>query len=125
MFAKDDVVENATDAEDIADGLGLGGHVLNVDDLGGYVAGSAASDEEVIRVVGHRCQSEIDYDWLFAQNDVIGFEISMDDVFPGHLGKTSEYALQDEFPFTNSVFGKIVESSADGVALYVLKCEIH
>lgn len=125
MFAEDDVVENATDAEHIADGLGLGCHILYVDDLGSHVAGSAASDEEVVRIIGYRCQAEIDYYWLFAQNDVIGFEISVDYVFPGHLGETSEYALQNEFPLADGVFGEVVEPSADGVAFNVLKCKIH
>ena len=124
MFAEDDVVENATDAENIADGLRLGRHVFYVYDLGGHVAGSSASDEEVVRVIGHRCQTEIDYYWLFAQNYVVRFQISMDYVFPGHLGETSEYTLQNEFPLADCVFGKIVEPSADGVAFDVLKCKI-
>jgi hypothetical protein len=43
VLAEDNVVKDAADTEDIANGMRLSGHVLDVDDLRSDVAGRATS----------------------------------------------------------------------------------
>ena len=71
MFAKDDIIEYATCAEDVADWMRFCCHILYVDDLWSHVAWGSASYEKVVWVVGYRCQSEVDYDRLFAKDNVV------------------------------------------------------
>ena len=66
MLAEDDVIEDATRTEDVTDRMGFGIHVLDVYYLRSYIARSTATHEQVVRVVSHSCQSEIDDYRLFA-----------------------------------------------------------
>lgn len=86
MLAEDDVIEDATCTEDVTDRVGFGVHVLDVDDLRGHVPRSTATHEQVVRVISHRCQSEVDYYRLLAQNYVVWLEVTVDHVLPSHLG---------------------------------------
>lgn len=125
MLAEDYIVEDAAHAEDVADGMGFGGHVFDVDDFRGNVAWSAASHKQVIRVIGDRCQSEV-YDYRFlAEYDVVGLEVPMYHVFSCHFGKTAQDTLHDEFPLIDGVLGEVIEPAADGIALHVLQCKVN
>lgn len=66
MLAEDDVIENAANTEHITDGMGLGRHVFDVDNFRSHVAWSSTPDEQIVGVIGDCCQSEINYDRLFA-----------------------------------------------------------
>lgn len=44
-------VEDESKAEDVADRLVFGAHVLDVDDLRSHIAWSAASNKEILRLV--------------------------------------------------------------------------
>lgn len=125
MLAEDDVVEDAAHAEDVADGVRLRRHVLDVDDLGRHVAWGAAADEEVVGVVGHRGQPEVDDDGLLAEDDVVGLEVPMDHVLPSHFCQSAEDALHDELALVDGVLGEVVEAAADGVALHVLQRKVN
>lgn len=73
MFAENDVVENTTNAEHVTNWMGLGCHVFYVNDFRSYIPRSSTSYEKIVGVVSYRCQSEVNYDRLFAQNDVVRF----------------------------------------------------
>ena len=62
--SKKEDVEDEPQAEHVADGFVLGLHILDVDDLGGDVAGGAASYEQVLLGVGELGQSKIGDDAL-------------------------------------------------------------
>ena len=127
MLAEDDVVEDASCTEDIADGMRLGRHVLDIDDLRGDIARRAAPDKQVIGVVSDCGQSKVDNYWLlrvFAEDDVVRFEVTMDDVASGHLGEAPQHSLHDELTFTESVLGEVVEAAADGCSFDILEGKV-
>jgi len=124
VLAEDDVVEDAARTEDVADGVGFGRHVLDVDDLGGHVPWGSTPHKQVVGVVGHSCQPEIDDNRLLAQDNVVWLEVTMDHVFPGHLGKSAQNPFEDEFALVDGVLGEVVEPAADGVALDILQSQV-
>ena len=85
MLAEDDVVEDAADTENVTYGLGLCGHIFDVYDLRGYIAWCSTSDKKIIWVIGYCGQAEINDDRLLAENDVIGFQVTVDHILPCHL----------------------------------------
>ena len=125
MLAEDDIVEDASDAEDVTDGLRFCWHVLNIDDFRGHITWRATSDKQIVGVVCYSCQTKVDYGWLLAQNYIIGFQIAMNYVLAGHLSEASQYAFHDELSLVNCVFGEVIESSADGIAIDELQSEVN
>lgn len=85
MLAEDDVVEDTASTKDVTDRLRLGRHILDVNDLGSNITRSSTSYKEVVRVIGNSSKSEIDDDWLFAEDDVVRLQITMDHVLSCHL----------------------------------------
>jgi hypothetical protein len=49
----------------------------------------------------------------------------MNYVLAGHLSETSQYAFHDELSLVNCVFGEVIESSADGIAIDELQSEVN
>jgi len=125
MLAENDIVEDAPNTEDIADGLRLCWHILNIDDFWSDVTRCPTSDKEIVGVICNSGQTKVDYNWLFTQNDVIGFQIAVDDVLAGHLSKAPQYTLHDEFSLVNGIFREVIESSAYGVAINKLQSEVN
>ena len=124
MFAKYNVVKDASYTENIANGLRFSCHVLYVNDLRSHVAWSTTTYEKIIWIICDRCQTKIYNYWLFAENNVVWLQITMNDIFTSHFGKTSENSLQNEFTLTYCVLGKVVESSTNRVALDIFKSEV-
>lgn len=99
--AKQQVVEDDAGRKYVTNGLAFGGHVSDVDDFGSHKAGSAAADEEVVFFFGVGGQSEV-ADGHFAgvlalEEDILGFEIAVDDLVFGEMAESSEDALNDAF----------------------------
>lgn len=66
MLAENDVIEDAANTEDVTDGLRLGRHILNIDNLWSHIAWRATSHKEIVRVISNRGKSKVDDDRLFA-----------------------------------------------------------
>jgi len=71
MFTENDIVKDASHTKNVTNWMGLCGHVLDIYDLRSYIPWSSAPYEKVIRIIGYCCQSKINNNGLFAQNDII------------------------------------------------------
>lgn len=89
MFTENDVIKDASNTKNIADWMRFGRHVFNVNNLRSDISWSATSNKQIIGIVGYRGQSEVDYDRFFTQNDIVRFEVSMDDIFSCHFDQSS------------------------------------
>ena len=87
-------MEDEPQAEHIANGLVLGLHVLDVDDLRSHVARSAAPHEEVLRDIGELSQPEVGNHALEAaltlEQDVLRLKVAVHDLLGVHFLQAAE-----------------------------------
>ena len=88
-FIEEQVMENDSSREDIADGFALERHVLDVDDLRGNEARSPTSDKDVFFLIGMGSKSKVtdgNFQWIFAsEHDIFRFQISVNDPSGGQV----------------------------------------
>jgi len=127
--AEKEQMENQTQTEEIADGLILGFHVLDVDDFGGHVAGGAAPDEEILADVGELCQTEIgDHAVevsLLPEEQILRFEVSMHDVFRVHFPQAQKNASDDELGLVGFEFVLGLDFVVELTALQQLENDVE
>ena len=125
MLTENYVVKDAPNTEHITDWMRFCRHVLDVDDLWCDIPWSSASYEQVIWIVSHSCQSEVNNDRFLTQNDIVRFEITMNYILSRHFYQTTEDSFHYEFSLVFSVLKKIVETAADWTAFNVLQCKVY
>ena len=89
MLAKNDIIKDAASTKNIADRVRFGRHILDVYNLRSYIAWSSASDKQIVRVISDCGKTKVNDYRFFAENDVIRFEISMNNVSSGHFCQAS------------------------------------
>ena len=100
--SEEENMEDESQAEHVANGVVFGLHVLDVDDLGSYVAGSAASDEEVLFSIRKLSQTEVGDDafsptFFRSEDQVLRFEISVHGFFGVHFFESLQYGVDNQF----------------------------
>ena len=65
------VKENTPSAKDIGNWVRFSRHVLNVDNLWSNIARCSTSHEQIFRLIGQSCESEINDNWLLAYDDIV------------------------------------------------------
>ena len=94
------VVKDDSYRKYIADSLALGRQIFDIDDLRSHKAWGTATDEQVLLLVWMCGQTEITngqiLSIIFPEDDVLRFEVAMDDVMFGEMGKPLQDILSDE-----------------------------
>jgi hypothetical protein len=94
-------MEDEAQAENVADGVILSLHVLDVDDLRSHIAGSSAAHEEILLGIAKLCKSEVSDDALSpavlgAEDEVFRLEIAMHSLLGMHLLESLEDGVDDQ-----------------------------
>ena len=79
--AEEEVVEDDSCREDVADGFALSSHISDVDDFWSYEARSAASDKEILLLICIGSQPEVANScfphFFLLEHDVFRLQVSM------------------------------------------------
>jgi hypothetical protein len=92
-------VENESQAEDIANGIVFGLHVLNIDYFWSNITRSSTSDKEILLCFSELSQPKVSNHTfprtLSPEDQVFRFEIAMHDAFRMHFPQTLEDRVYD------------------------------
>ena len=85
-------MEDDSHGEYVTDTLTFCWQIFDIDDFGSHEARRAASHKEILFLVGVSCQAKIANGQvmaiLFAEDDILWLEISVDNVVPVKMGKS-------------------------------------
>jgi len=92
-------MENKAQTEHITNSLILSFHVFDINDLRCDITWSSATDKQIFLSIRELSQAEIS-NWAFEavlwlENDVLGFEVSVHDLFAVHLFESLQDAVHN------------------------------